>query len=178
MATLLKSRDGGGQTSTLLMLAAFGAVTGFLYWLSKVAEPTESPADEVAAGVEDEGMVVDFADFSNGTEAYVGQTVTLRGVAVTQRFGPNAFWATLSNPGNTSYLVHLSPAALADSVEIEAGAAYDLSGAVHAMSDSVLDAWAAAGEFVQENDRFLAEYAIDFLEVARIAPVAVESPGP
>lgn len=172
MATLLKSRAGAGHVGLLLMLAAFLAMAGFLYWLSQVAEPTEGPVEEVQASVEDEGMVVDFAEFSGGTAAYVGQMVTLRNVTVTQLFGPHAFWTTLSDVGNTSYLVHLSPDAVADSVELASGGAYDLSGIVHAMTDSVLDAWEANGDFVQPNDRLLAEYAIDFLEAAQVAAAA------
>ncbi len=178
MAALVKSRVGAGHVGTLLMVAAFLAVAGFLYWLSQVAVPTESPDDEAPRGVDDEGLLVDFAEFSTGTDAYVDQTITLRGVTVTQKFGPHAFWTTLSDEGNTSYLVHLSAAAIADSVELVANAPYDLSGTVHSMTDSVLDAWAADGDFVQENDRFLAEYAIDFLEAAQVAAVGPETGTP
>lgn len=174
MATLFKSRAGGGNVSVLLMIATVLAVGGFFYWLSRNAVPTEGAPEESAAepGV-DSAAVVAPEDFAAGTEDYVGQAVTLQGVRVTQLFGPRAFWFALADSLSTFYLVHLSEQAAADSVPMAAGSVFDVSGTVTPMTDSVLDAWEAAGYFVQENDRYLAEYAIDFFEAGRV----VESDG-
>jgi len=170
MATLFKSRAGAGNAGLLLMIATVLAVGGFFYWLSRNAVPTEGAPEEAAAepGM-DAAAVVPLEDFAGGTADYVGQAVTLRGVRVTQVFGPQAFWFALADSISTFYLVHLSEQAVADSVPMAAGSVLDLSGTVAPMTDSVLDAWEAAGYFVQENDRLLAEYAIDFFEAARVA---------
>lgn len=177
MATLFKSRAGGGNVSVLLMIATVLAVGGFFYWLSRNAVPTEGPPEESAAdpGM-DSGAVVALEDFAAGTSDYVGQAVTLQGVRVLQLFGPRAFWFPLADSLSTPYLVHLSEQAVADSAPVAAGSVFDVSGTVTTMTDSVLNAWDAAGYFVQENDRFLAEYAIDFFEAGRV--VESEGSGP
>lgn len=169
MATLFRSRAGGGNVSVLLMIAAVLAVGGFFYWLSQNAVPTEGAPEEAAEPASDDATVVALEDFGSGTADYVGQAVTLQGVPVTQRFGPRAFWFALPDSLSTFYLVHLSDEAVADSALLATGAAFEVSGVVTVMTDSVLDAWEAAGEFLQENDRLLAEYAIDFLEADRVS---------
>ncbi len=178
MAILFKSRSGGGGVSVLLMIVAVLAVAGFFFWLSQTAVPTEETSEEAVPSALDEVSVVALEDFASETAAYVGQAIGLENVRITQLFGPHAFWTTLPNEGNASYLVHLAPEAVADSVPMAAGAALNISGVVVAMTDSVLDAWAANGYFVQENDRLLAEYAIDFLEATRVEAASSDGPTP
>lgn len=163
MVTLLKSRSGAVRPGTLLMLLSFLVVGGFLYWLAVTAEPTEVVVDEP----EDDVMVneVAFADFSGGPPAYVGQELTLRGVAVTSLLRPHAFWTSLADGQQTAYLLHFSDALLADSVSVTEGMMVDVTGTVTEMSDSILDAWEAAGAFPNEIDRTLAEFAETFIEV-------------
>lgn len=163
MVTLLKSRSGAVRPGTLLMLLSFLAVGGFLYWLSITAEPTEVVVEEP----EDDVMVneVGFADFSSGPAGYVGQELTLRSVAVTSLLRPHAFWTNLADQQQTAYLLHFSDTLLADSVSVDMGMIVDVTGTVMEMSDSILDAWEAAGAFPNEIDRLTAEFAETFIEV-------------
>lgn len=168
MAKFLKSRVGAARLGTPLMLLCFLAMGGFLYWLSVTAEPTEVVVEE---GVAEElgGNVVAFADFSAGTDTYLGQEITLQRIAVTSLLGPHGVWTNLEDAQATPYLLHFSESALADSVEMASGGLLSVTGTVMAMSDSVLDAWEAAGAFPQESDRFQAGFAEDFLEVTSVA---------
>ena len=171
MAANLKSRAGAAKLGVPLMILCFLTVGGFLYWLSRSAEPTE-----VAEVVEETGAalanVVALSEFSTGTAAYVGQEVTLEGIEVVSLLGTQALWMNLEN--GTPYLLHLTEMALADSVAVAQGDVVTVSGAVMEMSDSILDAWAAAGAFSQETDRIQAEFAVDFLEVTLVIADAAE----
>ena len=169
----LKSRAGAAKLGTPLMILCFLAIGGFLYWLSITAEPTTIVVEEVS---DDElANVVVFADFSAATGSYVGQEISLEDIAVTSLLGPHCFWTSLADAQQTAYLLHFSEAALADSVSVMSGASVTVTGTVMAMSDSILDAWEAAGAFPQSTDRFQAEFAEDFIEVSSVAMDEAES---
>ena len=175
METFLKSRAGAVRLATLLMILCFLGVTGFLYWLSITAEPTEIVIEEPEAEMVNE---VAFAAFSAGTDAFVGQEISIRAVSVTSLLEPHAFWTYLAD-GQTPYLLHLSEALLADSVTVSTGAAYDVTGMVTVMTVDILDAWEAAGAFPLAVNRSLAEFAENFIEVTAIAESeSSEPPGP
>ncbi len=168
MATVLKSRAGAAKAATSLMMLSFLVIGGFLYWLSITAEPTEvvvedEPDEDVAVNV------VAFADFSAGTSGYLGQEITLEAVEVSSLLGTRGAWTLLTN--GTPYMLRLTDSALADSVEVVSGGTIDVTGMVVAMSDSILDAWDAAGDFPQSGDRMQAEFAIDFIEVTSVSEV-------
>lgn len=171
----LKSRAGSARLGTPMMVLCFLAIGGFLYWLSITAEPTAIVVEEVA----DDELVnaVSFADFSMATGSYVGQEISLEGIDVTSLLGPHSFWTSLEDAQQTAYLLHFSEAALADSVSVMAGGSVTVTGMVTAMSDSILDAWQAAGAFPQESDRFQAEFAEDFIEVSSVSVEGAESGG-
>lgn len=180
MTTLFKSRAGGAGLSMALAIVAVLAVGGFFYWLSRTAVPTEVAGEEQreAPPTLEEATVVPLEEFAAATADYVGQAVTLEGIEVTQTLGAKkSFWLALPDEANTPYLIHLSPEAAADSLPLAIGAAFDVSGFVTAMSDSVLDAWEAAGDFLQEHDRSLAEFSIDFIEAVRIVEAAAAPSG-
>lgn len=170
-----RAQAGAVNRGVPLMLLSFLAIAGFLYWLSVRAVPTEVAVAEP----EEESMAneVALAEFSAATESYVGQEVSLRGIPVTTLLGAHAFWTNLADVQNTPYLIHLSSDLLADSVTAVAGATVDVMGTVLAMSDSVLDAWEAAGAFTNgETDRFQAEFAENFMEISFIADVEAAEP--
>ncbi len=172
MATELKSRAGAAKLGVPLMILCFLTVGGFLFWLSRTAEPTQ-----VAQPVEEAGEalanVVSLADFSTGTADYIGQEVTLEDIEVVQVLGTQALWTNLV--GGTPYLLHLTETALADSVTIAQGDRVTVAGSVMAMSDSILNAWEAAGAFPQATDRIQAEFAEDFLEVTAVSGGAADA---
>lgn len=177
MRTISRSRAQAGavKPEVLLMLVSFLAVGGFLYWLSVTAVPTEVAVVEP----EEEPMTNEVAmtEFSVAPASYVGQEIALREIPVTTLLGAHAFWTNLDDAQKTPYLVHLSDALLADSVTVVAGATVDVMGTVAAMSDSVLDAWEAAGAFTNgETDRFQAEFAETFLEISSVADAELAEP--
>jgi hypothetical protein len=169
----LKSRAGAAKLGTPLMVLCFLAIGGFLYWLSITAEPTTIVVEEVVNT--ELTNAVAFADFSAATDSYMGQVISLEGIDVTSLLGPQAFWTSLEDAQRTAYLLHFSEAALADSVSVMSGNSVTVTGMVTAMSDSILDAWEAAGAFPQENDRLLAEFAEDFIEVSSVSVDGAEA---
>ena len=165
MGTFVKSRAGSVRLGTMLMILCFVGIGGFMYWLSVTAEPTEVVVVEPEEAVLN---AVPFEDFSAGTATYIGQAITLQGITVTSLLGPHAFWTGLADAQSTPYLLHFSEMLVADSTSVTQGGTVDVTGMVTAMSDSVLDAWQAAGAFPQEIDRTLAEFSENFVEVTSI----------
>ncbi len=177
MAKVLKSRVGAARLGAPLMILCFLAIGGFLYWLSVTAEPTEVVVEEEVAEELGADMVA-FADFSAGTDAYLGREITLQRIAVASLLGPHCVWTLLENDQQDPYLLHFAESALADSVEMVGGGLLSVTGTVMAMSDSVLDAWEAAGAFPRESDRVQAEFAEDFIEVTSVADAEAGSAEP
>ncbi len=169
----LKSRAGAAKLGTPLMILCFLAIGGFLYWLSITAEPTTIVVEEVS---DDElANVVAFADFSAATGSYIGQEISLEDISVTSLLGPHSFWTSLADAQQTAYLLHFSDAVLADSVSVTSGGSVTVTGTVMAMTDSILEAWQAAGAFLQEGDRMQAEFAENFIEVSSVSVEGAES---
>ncbi|NNF28992.1 MAG: hypothetical protein HKN73_17335 [Gemmatimonadetes bacterium] len=161
-----KSRAGSANLGTPLMLLSFGVIAGFLYWLSATAEPTLVVIDEP----EDvqSGDVVSITAFSTDPTQFLDTEIGLRNVPVVTGLGPHAFWTSLRDANETAYLMHLGDDLVASGAAFNAGALVDVRGTVMVMSDSVLDAWQAAGAFAQETDRFQAEFADNFLELTML----------
>jgi hypothetical protein len=90
-----------------LMILSFVAIGGFLFWLSRTAEPTSVAVVEeggsstaAAAG----GMLVGWNDFGANPGSYEGQMITLRPVRVASVLGQGAFWTQL--PNETPFLIN------------------------------------------------------------------------
>lgn len=163
---LIRSREGASQTATLpLMVLAFVLIGGFMYWLAVTAEPTQvaivEDGDSTGTAM---GSSMSWARFAADPTAHVDQQVTVSGVQVTSLLGSQAFWATL--PNEQPYMVKLGPELVADGVTVTAGQTGQVTGMVHMMSDSVLNAWEAAGAFTDPVNRIEAEFATSFLEAA------------
>lgn len=177
MEAFPRSRTGAVNPGIPLMILSFLVIVAFLYWLRVTAVPTESPADQEA---ENDGGVVNavpLADFFENDAAYLDQEITLVDAPVTSLLGPHSFWTALGDAFGNPYLVHLSDALRADSVEVTVGVPMTVTGTVRTMSDSVLADWEAAGAFPQgDSDRFQAEFAQRFLEAASLTGAEPEDP--
>ncbi len=163
---LIRSRAGAANMAPILMVVAFLSIGLFVWWLSATAEPTEvviveEVVDEAAA----EGAVA-WADFGADPESFAGQEITIPGVQVASLLGGQAFWAQL--PSETPYLIKLGDDLVAGGVSVTSGDAGDITGTVHMMSDSVLNAWEAAGAFTDPVNRIEAEFATSFFEAQAI----------
>jgi len=164
-----KSRAGSANLGTPLMILSFGVMAGFVYWLSANAEPTVVEVDEPENVVA--GDVVSLSAFSTDPSAFMDTEIGLQNVAVVTRLGPHAFWTSLRDANETAYLLHMNEELVAAGATANPGSLVDVQGTVVAMSDSILDAWQAAGAFEQDTDRFQAEFAENFLEVTSIEEV-------
>lgn len=176
MEAFPRSRTGAVNPGVPLMILSFLVVAAFLYWLRVTAEPTEAPTDDADA---DAAIVnqVPLAEFFANDSAYLNQEITLVDAPVTSMLGPHSFWTALGDAFGNPYLVHLSEAVRADSVAVTVGVPLTVTGTVRTMSDSVLADWEAAGAFPQgDSDRFQAEFAQRFLEVASVVGAEPQDP--
>jgi hypothetical protein len=163
------ARRGATNATVPLMLGSFVLLAGFLYWLSITAEPTAPPEiteDEGPAEVLMESQVVDPAAFELSPDDFMGVTIRLDDVNVAQAVGTRSFFIDLPR---TPFLVHLGDEMVAAGEMLPStGAPATVIGDVVAMNDSIVSAWAEAGEFA-EADRVLIEFATHFIEALQIA---------
>jgi hypothetical protein len=146
------SRSGAANLGMPLMIVAFLAIFGFLYWLNLQGQALE--AEKEAA-------------------PYVGQLVRLDSLPVASGLGTQGFW--LEMPNKNPFLVSMTDRARADSVTITPGENVTVFGTILPMSDSVLNAWSTAGS-VGEGDRLAAEFATHYLDAVRVR-VNTRAPG-
>lgn len=176
------SRRGAANLGMPLMIVAFLAMIGFLYWLRVQAREHEA---ERQAAIEEQ-MAADSAENALGAitisadaiqmdaSPYVGQMVKLENVPVASGLGQQGFW--LEMPNKNPFLVSMSEAVKAEGVAVRPGEHATVIGTVRAMSDSVLNAWSTAGT-IGEGDRLAAEFATHYIDAARVTLVAASSPG-
>jgi hypothetical protein len=168
MASLGSRRGFAEKLSLPLMVLAFLAVGGFLYWLTVTAEPTEvviaEPEEESGPG---NAAMVDSPTFLAGPAQYLSQTVEVTGARVSSRLGAHAFWI---GPDDRPFLVKMGPQVLATNPQVLVEQIVTIVGEVHMMSDSALAAWDAAGAFPNAGDKIVAEFAVGspFLEASAI----------
>lgn len=174
MVTKLGSRAGAAQIGPLMMLVSFVLVAGFLYWLSVTAKPTEIvPTEKREALTEN---AVTFAAFSAFPTDYVGDTIGLQDVTMGHAFGNHGRWINLQDASSHGYIVYFPDLVRMDSAsfyhEITGGTVVSLSGVVVETTDSILDAWEAAGSFTTEVDRLVAQATryLNFIDVAHVEP--------
>lgn len=164
MSTSATERGFAEKLALPLMVLAFLALGGFLYWLNITAEPTEvtiveEQPDEVS------GAAISVDDFLANPEARVGEPIEVSGARVSSRLGTQAFWI---GPDDRPYLVKMAPSLVAAGGSVLVEQIVSLRGTVHTMSDSVLNAWQEMGAFSNEGDRIVAEFATSFFEVEEI----------
>jgi hypothetical protein len=152
------------------MLVSFLLLGGFLYWLNITAEPTQGPViteetDEPDAA---DGTTVDGATLLAMPEQYLGQRVRVQNVEVASPVGSQAFFVNLRP--QSPFLVVMDSALVAQGTQLPTGTV-TLAGTVHAMTDSIIDAWTEAG-VVTPADRPVVEFAIHYLLAGRITPAA------
>ena len=180
MATLLKSRAGAAQLGIPLMITSFLVVAGFLFWLSVTAKPTEIVLPDPDDVFE---HVVTFAVFSAGPEEHIGEVVSLEDIEIGAAFGHHGRWINLEDASRSGYLLHFSDSLRADTTvalsSVSDGMPVSLTGMVVETTDSVLDAWEAAGAFADPLDRIMAEsiYHLNFIEVSKIQLPETSGPG-
>ena len=164
------SRRGAANLGMPLMIVAFIAIGGFLYWLNiqakaeMAADLVEEVPEEVGADVSG-GTLVTGGDIQMNPATYEGQTVRVEGLSVASSLGTQGFWLEL--PNGNPFLISMSEAVKAEGLAVVAGQSAVVVGMLHAMSDSVLNAWSTTGG-ISEGDRLAAEFATHFIESSAV----------
>ncbi len=88
MATFGSRRGFADRLSLPLMVVAFLAVGGFLYWLNVTAQPTEVAVAEEAGETESgASAILNVSDFLQGPDQWIGQVVELTDAQATSTLG-------------------------------------------------------------------------------------------
>lgn len=167
MARIGSRRGAAPSTTPILMALAFVAMAGFLYWLSIAAEERrvavqENGEDTTEVDTGPSAPQVAMSTFRADPASYLGQRIRVTNVRVSSLLGQSGrlFWLA---PDDNPYLVHRD-STVAAGRQVRSGMRGSVTGTVHEMTDSVLDAWEAGGAFTSESDRFVAEFAENFIE--------------
>ena len=168
MVSFGSRRGEAGALSVYLMAGAFLSVAGLMAWLWVRAAPIEVEVVEGGPVTEgdDVATVVALDVFGTDPMAQADRLITLHGLPVMSLVGTQAFFLEIPNQSGP-YLAKMLPEAIAGDAEVESGATVSVTGMVHAMSDSVADAWIYTGGLA-EADRILAVFAESFFEVKEV----------
>lgn len=164
----------GSKLSLPLMILAFLAVAGFVYWLSVTAQPTEIPVAEEEE--EEPALELGLEVFQTRSAEVVGQRVRLQDVQVAALLGVQAFWFEF--PDGNIYLARVGPELAGAGFQLEEGDELQLTGVVREMNDEVLDEWVNQG-VIPTDARDMAAFAQTFIEADDIqiqVPEGVEAP--
>jgi hypothetical protein len=145
-----------GRFNVLAMLLAFGAMGGFLYWLSIAATPTE-----IVVAEEEIAQAVSLNAFARNPIMFEGHLVAVDGVEVQAVLGSQVFFATF--PNDVSYPMRVDPSVGAVGGQLVPAAMGRVTGTVYAMTDSILEAWAAESVFADDTQREAAAASTTFL---------------
>lgn len=162
--TAQASRRGAVEMGTVLMIAAFAVIAGFLYWLSgQAAEERElGVVEDTTSGMVDEyagATPITAADIQFDATPLEGRLVRLEPQRVASLLGQQGFMLELSTG---PFLVSLSDELRADSLGVQSGDVVRVTGTITPMTPEIAASWVESGT-ITENDRLVAEYAVHFL---------------
>ena len=136
------SRRGAVDLGLPLMLVAFIAIGGFLYWLNMQAQAELAAkaaiAEEIAA---EEAELAAMGDFISGEtlqrdpSPFTGRVIAVEGLSIASLVGSQGFWLEL--PNNNPFLISLTEAVKAEGHTFSPGMTLTVSGTVYAMGDSM-----------------------------------------
>jgi len=162
------SRRGAADLGMPLMVLAFIVIAAFMYYLNvraaeeralDILEETDT-ADEM-----DVATTIPATDLELDAAPLEGQLVRVSGLNVASMLGTQGFWLEL--PNGQPFLVSMSEEVMAEGVAVTMGERATVTGVVHAVNDSALSAWVAAGT-IGDGDRLAAEFAMHFMESTEI----------
>lgn len=174
------SRRGAVEMGTVLMIAAFAVIAGFLYWLSGQAAAeraqVEIMEDSIAAMADNDpyadAIPISANDITMDASGYEGQLVRLAPQTVASLVGQQGFMLDL--PAGP-FLVSLSDELIADSLGITNDDVVRVTGTVTTMTPEIATGWQEAGRLT-EAERMVAEFAVHFIaaEQVEVSPPAPE----
>lgn len=168
-------RRGAVEMGTLLMIAAFAVIGGFIYWLSgqaaaeralEIAEDSVAAAEAMAEADDPfaDAIPISASDIMLDASGYDGQLVRLEPQTVLSMVGQQGFM--LDFPSGP-FLVSLSDELRADELGIAPQDVVRVTGQVTAMSPEVAGSWVEAGT-ITESERLVAEFAVHFIAAEEI----------
>jgi hypothetical protein len=171
------TRTTAGQYTWVWMIVALVLIAAFVAWLAVASEPTGVAVREGPA--EDTGGVTTVPGGELGLQPgnYLGEPVRLEGLQVASRLGAQAFWVELpTQPQPRPFLIKLDTALVRQGFAVQSGQRLNVTGQVHAMTDSVIRAWQEIGAVRDDAESGEAQFATHFLEANRITPAAAAGP--
>ena len=163
------SRRGAADLGMPLMIVAFVAIGGFLYWLNgqaaaeKALEMVEDTTTEAAST--SDATVVAPTDIQLDATPFEGQTITLEALEIQGMLGTQGFW--LGMPNGNPFLVSMSEDVMAEGLQLAQGGGATVTGTIYAIGDSVLNAWTEAGT-IGDGERLQAEFATHYMEAEAV----------
>jgi len=164
-------RKGAAPAGTILMLVAFAAMAGFIYWLSISAEPTDiqiQPAEEVEQR-ESELLRITTDSFAVDPSMFVGQRVRLINLQSTNLISGEIFTVGLDALGD--YVIRMGEGPVSEGLVIFPGDNLHLNGTVRAMDQAEADSLVASGgigegqqEAVMINATYIVASEIELLD--------------
>ena len=159
-----------GGFNVIAMLVAFGTIGGFLYWLSITAVPTETAvADEEVTA-----QAVSLALFARSPNIYEGDLVAVDAVEVQSVAYAQLFF--LAFPGDGTYPVRVDASLGAAGASISPMDMGRVTGTVYALTDSVLDSWAADSGFPDDATREAAAASSTFILATELDLASAAAP--
>ena len=164
-----RSQRGAVEMGTVLMIAAFAVIAGFIYWLSGQAaaerelEIVEDTTAEMVDAYSD-ATPISAQDIMLDASPYVGQLVRLEPQTVLSLVGQQGFM--LDFPSGP-FLVSYSDQEIAEGFAVAPGDVVRVTGRITAMTPEIAGGWQEAGH-LDEGERLVAEFAVHFLQAEDI----------
>jgi len=172
------SRRGAVEMGTVLMIAAFAVIAGFIYWLSGQAaaeRELDIVEDTAAVAMDDDqyasAIPISASDIMLDASGYAGQLVRLEPQTVLSLLGQQGFMMDFPTG---PFLVSFSDDLVAEGVEVQSGDVVRVTGRVVAMTPEIAAGWQEAGRLT-EAEAMVAEFAVHFIEAV---DVEVSAPAP
>ena len=162
------SRRGAADLGMLLMIVAFIVIGLFMYYLNVRAAEERALAIVEESDTADEMEVattVAATDLEVDAGPFEGRLIRVSGLNVASMLGTQGFWLEL--PNGQPFLISMSEEVKAEGVAITMGERATVTGIVHAVNDSALNAWTTTGA-IGDGDRLAAEFAMHYLESTEV----------
>lgn len=165
-----RSRRGAVELGTVLMIAAFAIIAGFIYWLSgqaaneRALEIVEDTTTEVVDTGNPNATPVSASDIMLDASPYADELIRLEPQVVLSLVGQQGF--TLDFPTGP-FLVSFSDEEIANGFTVANGNVVRVTGTVTAMTPEIAAAWQEAGRLT-EAERMVAEFAVYFIQAEDI----------
>lgn len=164
----------GRPMTWVWMILALVVVGGFLTYLGIASEPTtvvvvEEDVNDVDVDP-DAAVTIPRDTLAEDRSRFLGDVVRVEGVASTGRLGPGIFWGELGDIERQIPILVRLDAELVETVEIQSGVEYTITGQIQRVSDELVSEWAAQGEFAGEGEEFQATFADYYIQASAVRP--------